>query len=211
MDSYPIHLNLKQKKITVIGGGKIAERKVMGLIDTGAQITVISPEITDQLQDYVKSGSIDWQKKTFCPSDIQDSFLIIAATNQRDINMKVKEPASPSQLISLVDNLEASNFISPSVLKRGKLMMTVSTSGASPTLAKKIKHELEEIYGLEYEEYVDFLFHCRKWILEKVENPKAKQALLAAIIEPRFLMSLDRKQDFSKLYTEVMNDDGIIR
>jgi precorrin-2 dehydrogenase / sirohydrochlorin ferrochelatase len=211
MDNYPIHLNLKQKKVTVIGGGKIAERKVMGLIDTGAQIIVVSPEITDQLQDYVKSGSIDWQKKTFCPSDIQDSFLIIAATNQRDINMKVKKAASPSQLISLVDNLEASNFISPSVLKRGKLTMTVSTSGASPTLAKKIKHELEELYGLEYEEYVDFLFHCRKWILEKVENPKAKQALLAAITEPRFLMSHDRKQDFSKLYTEVMNDDGIIR
>src|SRR3954454_4532967 len=131
MSYYPINLNLDGKKVVVIGGGKIAERKITGLMETRADITVISLELTYRLNEYAQAGKITWKEKDFTDLDIQDAFLIIAATNQREVNLAVQKAAKPHQLISLVDDPEASNFILPSVVKRGRLSIAVSTSGAS--------------------------------------------------------------------------------
>src|SRR4051812_8214039 len=121
MDYYPINLNLTGKKVVVIGGGKVAQRKIIGLIETRADITVVSPELTYQLNEYAQAGKITWKKKEFFASDIQDAFLIIAATNQSEINLSVQKAAEPYQLISLVDHPMESDFILPSVVKRGRL------------------------------------------------------------------------------------------
>jgi len=147
MDYYPISLNLTKKQVVVVGGGKIAERKIIGLMEAGATITVISPEITNPLFELSQSGKINWVEKPFTEQDLKHAFLIIAATNKIDVNLKVKEAASPNQLICLIDNPEQSNFIFPSVINRGKLHIAVSTSGASPLLAKKIKQEISGNYG----------------------------------------------------------------
>ena len=103
-----------------------------------------------------------WKEKDFTAEDIQDAFLVIAATNQPEINHAIKKAAAPHQLISLVDNPEESDFILPAVVNQGKLSITVSTSGASPILAKKIKQEIADQYGPEYKEYVDFLYSMSK-------------------------------------------------
>src|SRR5438445_3621751 len=138
---YPINLNLNGRKVVVVGGGRIAERKITGLIEAMAAVTVISPKITPELIRYREEGKITWKEKDFTANDIQDAFLVIAATNNPEINHAVKKAAAPHQLISLVDDPEESDFILPAVVNRGKLSITVSTSGASPILAKKIKQE----------------------------------------------------------------------
>lgn len=207
MDYYPISLSLTNKQVVVVGGGKIAERKIIGLMEAGATITVISPEITNPLFDLFQSGKIIWKKRQFTEDDFINAFLIIAATNKKAVNLHVKEVASPNQLICLIDNPEESNFIFPSVINRGKLHIAVSTSGASPLLAKKIKQEISEKYGEEYKEYVDFLFSCRKKIVKDVLDKEKKQKLLSAITDPSFLTSTDRQRDFEKLMKQINTEN----
>lgn len=208
MGYYPISLNLDGKKVVVIGGGKIAKRKITGLIEARADITVVSPELTHELNEYAQAGKINWKKKDFSAFDIRDAFLIIAATNQPEINQAVQAAAEPYQLISLVDDPEESSFILPSVVKRGRLSIAVSTSGASPILAKQIKQEIAARYGSEYKEYVDFLFTSRKYILQEIQDPNLKQTLLSAITEPSFLHSANRKKDFIERMNQLMNQDN---
>jgi precorrin-2 dehydrogenase / sirohydrochlorin ferrochelatase len=199
---YPINLNLNRRKVVVIGGGRIAERKITGLIEAMAVVTVISPKLTIELTEYAEEGKITWKKMDFTAEDIQDAFLVIAATNQPETNLSVKKAAAPHQLVSLVDNPEVSDFILPAVVNQGKLSITVSTSGASPILAKKIKQEIADQFGPEYKEYVDFLYSCRKRILEKVDDPKIKKLLLSEITEPTYLHSKTRHEDFKKIMNQ---------
>jgi precorrin-2 dehydrogenase / sirohydrochlorin ferrochelatase len=199
---YPINLNLNGRKVVVIGGGRIAERKITGLIEAMAVVTVISPKLTIELTEYAEEGKITWKERDFTAEDIQDAFLVIAATNQPETNLSVKKAAAPHQLVSLVDNPEVSDFILPAVVNQGKLSITVSTSGASPILAKKIKQEIADQFGPEYKEYVDFLYSCRKRILEKVDDPKIKKLLLSEITEPTYLHSKTRHEDFKKIMNQ---------
>lgn len=205
MDYYPIQLQLQGKEVVIIGGGKVAERKIAGLLHTGAVITVVSPELTETLHDFVIEEKIIWKKKHFTADDLDGAFLVIAATNEREVNLAVKQAAAPHQLLSLIDNPEESNFILPSVIRQGKLTITISTSGASPLLAKKIKGEIAELYGPEYEEYVDFLFEARKWILQEIKDPALKKQLLTAITEKQFLHSTNREGEFRHLVQHLLS------
>ena len=204
---YPINLNLNGRKVVVIGGGRIAERKITGLIEAMAVVTVVSPKLTPELMMYAEEGKLIWKEKDFTAEDIQDAFLVIAATNQPEINLAIKKAAAPHQLVSLVDNPEESDFILPAVVNQGKLSITVSTSGASPILAKKIKQEIADQFGPEYKEYVDFLYSCRKRILEKIDDPKIKKLLLSEITEPIYLQSKTRKEDFKEKMNQLLNHD----
>jgi precorrin-2 dehydrogenase / sirohydrochlorin ferrochelatase len=206
MDYYPIQLNLKGKQVIIIGGGKVAQRKLAGLLDTGAQITIVSPEITDTIREYCQSGKVIWKQKSFTQDDLEGMFLVIAATNDPEMNKDVKRFVSTHQLLLMVDDPEESDFILPSVMNRGRLTLTVSTSGASPTLTKKIKGDLAQQYGPEYQEYVDFLYECRKWILDEVKDVKTKQQLLTKITEPPFLMIENRKEAFMKLVQQLIEE-----
>lgn len=205
MDYYPIQLNLKGKQALIIGGGKVAQRKLTGLLDAGAQITIVSPEITDTIREYCQSGKVIWKQKSFTGDDLENKFLVIAATNDPGTNKAIKRYVSPNQLLLMVDDPEESDFILPSVMNRGRLTLTVSTSGASPTLTKKIKQDLAQQYGPEYQEYVDFLYECRKWILNEVKGAKTKQQLLTKITEPAFLTIENRKEAFVKLVQQLIN------
>ncbi|WP_071396158.1 precorrin-2 dehydrogenase/sirohydrochlorin ferrochelatase family protein [Bacillus tuaregi] len=204
MEYYPINLNLEGKKTVVIGGGKVAERKVRGLLEAKADITVISPKLTEGLYHYQQLGTIKWKEKSFSSDDITEAFLIISAVNHPEVSLAVKKAAGPNQLINLADRPEESNFILPSSFKQGRLSITVSTSGASPILAKKIKHKLSKKYGADYKEYLDFLYDSRKWILREVTDAKIKQQLLTAITEDNFLNSINRENDFQELLSKYL-------
>jgi len=197
-------LHLEGKKVVVIGGGKVAERKVCGLLDTGALITVISPEATDELQKLARTGQIFWAKHRFCAEDIKDAFIIFAATNDRLLNQQVKESAAPSQLVLMVDNPCESDFQLPSSFRRGRLSIAVSTGGASPTLARKIRTRLEQEFDPSYEEYLEFLYLKRKWIINEVADTALKRKLLTAIADDEFLFSPDREGDFQRLYESMI-------
>jgi len=201
--NYPIMLQLDGKKVVVIGGGKVAERKVHGLLGTGARIIVISPEATMELQTLFGDGRIDWKKKLFSAEDLQDAALIFAATDDRDINRTVKSLAGKHQLVTIADDPDLSDFHLPAHVQRGRLSIAVSTGGASPTLAKKVREVLEQQFDERYDEYLEFLYTTRQWILMEVDDPALKRKLLTAIVSKEFLNSQNRAADFRRLYQEL--------
>jgi precorrin-2 dehydrogenase / sirohydrochlorin ferrochelatase len=202
---YPIHVNLLGKKVVVVGGGAVAERRVMGLLETGAQIDIVSPNLTQSLQKIGEdSPFICWKKKRFTANDLVDAHLIIAATDHRETNLLVKESANSHQLVNIVNDPEEGNFIIPSVVKRGMLTVSISTGGASPTLSAQIRSHLEETYDEKYEQYLEFLQNCRVFILKNVKEPAKKRLLLTSIVNQNFLESHTRDEDFLVLYKNIM-------
>jgi precorrin-2 dehydrogenase/sirohydrochlorin ferrochelatase len=194
---YPVTLNLQGKKAVIIGGGPVAERKIRKLLEAEAMITVISPTITDIIQSWAYVGKVEWKNKLFYKDDVLNAFLIVAATNDRNMNLQVFEASGENQLINIVDDPVRSNFIVPSTLHRGKLSISVSTSGASPSLSKSIVRELSNLYDDVYEEYVDFLYKCRLKIKRDLVDSEARRKLLLRILEPDFL-EMTRQKQFEK-------------
>jgi precorrin-2 dehydrogenase / sirohydrochlorin ferrochelatase len=195
-------LRLKGKKVVVVGGGKVAERKVTGLLNTGARLVVVSPEATNELTSLASDGMLEWLKKPFSKEDIEGAFLIFAATNDDELNQYVKTAASDQQLVTIADDPERSDFHVPSHIRQGQLSIAVSTGGASPTLARKIREQLESQFDERYEEYVEFLYSARKRILAEVKDPSRKRRILTAIVSEEFLNSQDREADFLQLLQE---------
>ncbi|MEK3889711.1 precorrin-2 dehydrogenase/sirohydrochlorin ferrochelatase family protein [Bacillus sp. FSL K6-3431] len=140
---YPVMMKMKGKRVVIVGGGQIALRKAKGLEESGADITIISPSIH---KEFLQLPYIKWKQKVFEAEDIKEAHLILAATNIKTVNEYVCQCATESQWINDTSNSENSNFITPAVVRREKFVLSVSTSGASPILAKKIKKELEERY-----------------------------------------------------------------
>src|SRR5258705_2316614 len=127
---YPIYVNLRGQPCVVVGGGKIAEGKVEGLLTAGAKVTVVSPELTSHLHDLVKQNQITYIARVYQTGDLTGAFMVICATDQVEINHKVWQEASANrQLVNVVDDTPRSNFIAPAILRKGDLTIAISTSG----------------------------------------------------------------------------------
>lgn len=195
LKNYHITLKLAGEQVVVIGGGTVAQRKIHNLLDAEAIITVISPTITATIQSWIVAEKVNWKKKYYEDDDIKDAFLIIAATNERSVNQRVLKASKPHQLINVVDDPEGSNFHVPSTLHRGKLSISVSTSGASPGLAKKIVTELSSKYDEYYEEYLNFLFETRRYIQKNISNPNVRGELLSQLLDEQY-KTLSRERQY---------------
>ena len=148
---YPIFLNITGKKCVVVGGGQIALRKVRTLLDYGASVRVISPELCSELNKMAENGAINIQQRRYRSGDLQEAFVVIAATNDSTINLKVgKDARSNALLVNVVDAPESSGFIAPSYVRRGDVTIAISSGGRSPALSQKIRTKLEEDFGEEY-------------------------------------------------------------
>lgn len=162
---YPLMIDLTEKPCCVIGGGQVAERKVKTLLKSNANITVISLNATTDIIDLAASGRIILKTKEYLKGDLEGFFLIIIATDNKDVNLNIYQEVNHStQFVNIVDAPELCTFIVPSSINRGNLQIAISTNGASPGLAKKIRRELEGQYGFEYEEYTQFLSEMREWV-----------------------------------------------
>ncbi|KOY83295.1 siroheme synthase [Lysinibacillus macroides] len=184
---FPIHINLDYKTVVIVGGGHVATQKVTSLLPTKAHIVIVSPILHDTLQPLADSGQITWQQKEFEPSDLDDAILIIAATNVTAVNEAVQEAAQHWQLVNRTDAQNESDFITPATVRRGPFVLTVSTSGASPGLARKVKAELAEQFDEAYDDYVCFLQQARLMIAAKYEKGPQRRAALQALLEPSIL------------------------
>ncbi|MEE8360445.1 MAG: bifunctional precorrin-2 dehydrogenase/sirohydrochlorin ferrochelatase [Candidatus Omnitrophota bacterium] len=142
---YPIALNLKDKHALVVGGGKIAQRKVVSLRRAGALVRVVSPEITSTLKRFCEAGDIEWIERRVRPSDVKRADMIIAATNDPEINKKVSRLARQEGiLINVVDDSHLSDFISPAVFRARSGIVAVYTDGKDPVLSRDLKNFLKE-------------------------------------------------------------------
>lgn len=190
-------LNLENKYCVVVGGGKIATRKIASLIAAKAKITVISIDVSNEISRWANEGLINVEKRGFQEHDVKDAFLVIAATNHSAVNLQVYNAIHSNQLINIVDHPELCSFIVPTVLNRGKLSIAISTSGCSPSLAQKIKAELQEIYDVEYESYLEFLDECRKQIKLTVKEHDKRTLLYKDLLDPIYL-SLTREEKIAE-------------
>lgn len=156
MKGYPIVLNLYNKLVVVIGGGKIATRKVQTLLQSSeANITVVSPDITERLAQLVHQQKIVWRKKSYDATDIEDAFLVIAATNNKELNRMIAKHCRSNQLVNVVSEATFGNFIVPASMRRGNITISVSTDGLDPAFAKQICNDFASIYDETYEANVD--------------------------------------------------------
>lgn len=205
MKHYPVHINLRGKKVVIVGGGLIAERKLQKLLHTGAKVTIVSPTITKIIEEHVISKKVEWKKKLFEKDDLYEAFLIIAATDSNQINLEVGKSCTEHQLLNIVDSPENSNFLVPATFNRGKLFITVSTSGASPGFSKKIISEIAEQFDTTYEEYIDFLAESRLVVQNKVGDAADRSHILKQLLEPIFFELTKRGsyQERQKLFEEL--------
>lgn len=168
---YPVNLNLEGKKCVVVGAGSIAERKVRRLIECGARVEVVAPVATERLEKLARAGKITLKKNHINLMDINDSFLVVSATGDRKINNLVSCYCQESRiLVNVVDSPAECNFTLPSIVKRGDLLISISTSGVSPALAKKIRKDLEKIFGKEYAIFLSLMKRLRPKVIAKIKN-----------------------------------------
>ncbi|MCX8028023.1 MAG: bifunctional precorrin-2 dehydrogenase/sirohydrochlorin ferrochelatase [Thermodesulfovibrionales bacterium] len=174
---YPAFVKIKEKECVVVGGGRIAERKVFALLEAGASVTVISDTITTRLLKLSQKGLIKHIQRHYQSGDVKDCFLVIAATNDEQINKQIAEESR--FLINVVDNPRLSNFIVPAVLREGDLTIAISTGGVSPALARTIKNDLKNYIHKDIKRYLKLLKDLRY---------KVFQGLIPFRLRNRFLM-----------------------
>ncbi|WP_079526280.1 NAD(P)-dependent oxidoreductase [Solibacillus sp. FSL R5-0691] len=194
MSYFPLMINIDYKKVVIVGGGNVARQKVEALLPTNAHITIVSPTVTDRLKIYITEGRAVWKQKRFEPADLDDAALIFAATNDESVNDAVEEATQHWQLLNRADALGRMDFMNPAVVRRGDFVVTVSTTGASPALTRKVKRDLEGQYDESYAQYVAFLKEARLLILKNYEGD-AKKAALAQLLEPEILDWIEQKNE----------------
>jgi len=203
MTSYSMMLNIKGRPAVVVGGGKIAYRRTMGLLKAGAKVTVISPDIQEQMNDLWNGNRVDWIQKNFEADDLHGAFIVIAATNDKQVNLSIAENAGDNQLVNVVDEPELSTFHVPATLTRGDLTISVATGGASPTLSRIIRGELEEKYDNSYVGYLDFLATVRGKLKQTSLDESLKIHYLIEITNESFQKSEEKQQEFLQFLEEI--------
>lgn len=163
-DYYPIFVDLRLKPVLVVGGGNVAYRKVQTLLEHGAIVYIVSPDLIEELQDLVKASEhCFWVKKEYDAEDIQDCMIIFSCTEKDEVNAAVSRDAyNRKRLINVVDDPEKCSFIVPSIMERGDLQIAVSTGGSSPIVARQIREQLQRQYGQEFKDYLALLKEWRK-------------------------------------------------
>ena len=188
---YPLMLQAEDKPCVIIGGGSVAERKAEALLEAGARVTVISPACTPRLGGWAKDGTIKHIPSTYQPGmqELANALLVFAATNRSEVNAAIRmEAEAMGKLVNVADDSEGSGFIVPATVRRGRLLIAVSTAGASPAAARKVKQQLEETFGDEYEAYLDLLQELRVFVQSIVEDTAVRQQWFRHMLEWELLL-----------------------
>ena len=191
MKYYPAFLDISGKKVVVVGGGAIAERKVLALMRSGAVVTVVSPELTPRLSQEKEKKAIRHIGRGYRKGDLKGSFLVIAATDAPALNSRVARDAAVP--VNVVDVPKECTFIAPSVVRRGPLTIAISTEGKSPAFAGTLRRELETTYGPEVGGYLTFMGAFRKKALAAVSDRKQRERLLKDLASEHVLHLLRTK------------------
>lgn len=155
---YPIFMNLKDQQVLVIGGGAVALRKVQTLLQHGALVHIVSPQLVSELKELIDDKTCFWLEKDYAPEDLQEAILVFSCTEKEAVNAQVALDAKVHHRpVNVVDNPEKCSFIVPSIMERGDLKIAVSTGGSSPIVARQIRSELQALYGQEMAEYLTLL------------------------------------------------------
>ncbi len=184
MSLYPVNLNITDKLCLVVGGGVVALRKTKSLLVCDARIRIISPEITPELDAIIKKNEIEWFERGFAEGDLRGAFLVFAATDNPDVQLLVaREAAKNAVLLNSADDPLHSHFHVPAHFRRGKMLVTVSTEGSSPALAKKIRQQMEKEIVPEYAIVVELLALIREKIIGLDDNSDSNSELFRRLLQ----------------------------
>jgi siroheme synthase-like protein len=184
MRYYPIYLDLKGRHVLVVGGGAIAEGKALQLVEAGARVTVVSPELTEALRAAADSKEITYLNSSFIEENLNGVFLVVSATDDRKVNEKVAKAARERGLLcNVVDQPDLCNFITPALVTRGELQISVSTGGGSPTLTQRVKREVAALIGEEYGDLLELAAEMRAEAKERIHDFELRKDALRAFVE----------------------------
>jgi precorrin-2 dehydrogenase / sirohydrochlorin ferrochelatase len=163
MSLFPAFLKLQGRLAVVVGGGSLAEQKIPGLLQAGAQVRVVAPCISARVGEWVRDNTVEWRAKGFAGEDLLGAFLVVAATSLKDLNAAVFQEAEKRNILcNAVDDIENCHFYYGSIVQRGDLQIAISTNGKSPALAQRLRKELEAQFGAEYAAWVEWLGAARE-------------------------------------------------
>jgi precorrin-2 dehydrogenase / sirohydrochlorin ferrochelatase len=180
-------LKLSGRRCLVVGGGEIGLEKVEGLLACDGDVTLIAPEAVPELRELASEGSIRWEQRAYAgPADLEGAFLVIASTDDTDVNIAIYEDAERrAMLANIVDVPPLCNFILPAIVRTGPLAIAISTAGASPALAKRMKDEVSELFGEEYARLAILLNEARGWAKGTLPTYQDRKAFFEGIVNGR--------------------------
>ncbi len=205
-DLYPVFLNLHDKKCLVVGGGQVAARKVRALLAVRADITLVSPQVIEEIQKLDDYGLVTIVPEKYGgEKHLQEAFLVISAVNDPQVNEQVYlDCLSRNILVNIVDDPGKCTFFVPSVVSRGALSIAISTEGKSPALARRLREELEAQFGPEYEDFAEILGELRKQVKTQVHDPNKRRKIFSELASDKFFqyyLELTAKEFGEKVQT----------
>lgn len=205
MELYPINVKLAGRRCAVIGGGAVAERKVKTLLAAGAEVSVISPVLTDGLAGLQENGQITWTARAYQAGDAADFFLVFCATSEPEINQQAAADAQAAgALVNIADAPALSDFYVPAQIAHGDLLLTVSTGGYSPALARRLREELAAWYGPEYGHYLALIAKVRADMKKQLATAKDRESFWRETIDQEML-DLLKQGRFSEAEERIRN------
>ena len=183
-DLYIACLNLEGRRAVVIGGGRVGLEKIRGLLHCEAEVVVVAPEVEPEVRELAEGNQITWREKRFDGSDLDGALLVIAATADTDVNTAVYEAAQDrDMLVNVVDVPALCSFVLPAIARRGPIAVAVSTSGASPALAKRLRREIDQHMGAEYATLASLLDEQREWAKETLPTYDDRRVFFESIVD----------------------------
>ncbi|KUG04700.1 siroheme synthase / precorrin-2 oxidase [hydrocarbon metagenome] len=180
---YPVYIDLTDKKCLVIGGGKVAERKICHLLDYGCSIMAVSPQAEKNIEQWADQELIEWYQREFQAQDIAGCFMVFVATDDYQINEKVSRMCRErGVMVNAVDDPPNCDFYVPSIVRRSSLALAISTGGKSPAFARRLRSELEEIITPAYGEFVDIMGEQRELIKDKVKDIEIRKKIFEELV-----------------------------
>ena len=204
---YPMNLDLTGRRCIVVGGGKVAERKVLGLLQAAGKVTLIAPKLTERLLELAHAGLVDWYELRYMKGMLKDMkpLLVFCATDNRDVNEQAAEEArEEGALVNDVTEPEQTDFTVPSSFRRGALLVTLSTGGASPAFSRALRRELEQEFPESFGLWLERLKEMRAEMKEKLSGSGERQDFWRQALSPRVL-DLVRSGELEQAEAEIRN------
>lgn len=196
MRYYPIFLKVANRSCLVVGGGEVGARKVETLLSCGASVGVVSPEVVPWLEEEIQKETVELVGSHYDEDQLQGCFLVIAATDDMELNCRIARDAEQRRILcNVVDYPKEGDFILPALVQRGALTLAVSTSGKSPALARALRQDLEQRFGMEYAHFLELMGAVRSRVLEESKDFRANKEKFDQLVKSE-LLELVRRRDY---------------
>ena len=196
MRYYPIFLDIESRACLVVGGGEVGVRKVKTLLACGGKVGVVSPEVVPWLEEKIEQGAVELKGSHYEERQLQGCFLVIAATDDLELNCRIAQDAEKRGLLcNVVDYPQEGNFILPALVQRGALTVAISTSGKSPALARQLRQDLEQRFGMEYSDFLELMGAVRERLLKDSQDSRVNKERFDQLVQSP-LLELVRRRDY---------------